>query len=348
MDRLEEMMLEYRNKKFVLIEPGGNNGDRLIYMGMEKKLKELGINFTVSQYKENSKVSLLSSIYFGPWKRILKTPSAACKSSYGLGMAISKLDSKVYEQTLRTDKIQVDPSDVVLIHGGGNVNDLYGFGIRLLKKIIQHSLNRVIIVGPQTYWFKWTHFPELFLKARQEVHLFCRERYSYNLLRSLSFPENVHVYLSHDTAFYLSKKDFQARRGAYDLICFRTDARESLLFQKTKNSDVLQKIGPRDLRKSQMRVFVGDVQSLPNFREFLELIEGSTKVCTDRLHVAILAAILGKDTTLYSDPYQKNKGVYEYGLSCYPNVKFVDIQKNSREFEATVDRLLTYTSSSNV
>jgi len=342
------MMLEYRGKKFVLIEPGGNNGDRLIYMGMEKKLKELGINYTVLQYRENSRVSLLRTIYFGPWKRILKIPSLAYKSSNGLGMAVSKLDSEVYGQTLRADKIQVDPAHVILTHGGGNVNDLYGVGIRLLKNMIQHSLNRVIIVGPQSYWFKWTRFPELFLTAKQEVHLFCRERYSYDLLKSLSFPKNVHVNLSHDTAFYLSKKDFQARRGAYDLICFRTDARESLLFQKTRDLDVLQKTGPRDLRKSQKRVFVGDIQSLPNFREFLELIEGSRKVCTDRLHVAILSAILGKDTTLYSDSYYKNKGVYEYSLSSYPNVKFVDIQRNSKEFEATVGLLLTHIGSLNV
>jgi exopolysaccharide biosynthesis predicted pyruvyltransferase EpsI len=328
MDKLEEMMLEYRGKKFVVIEPGGNNGDRLIYMGMEKKLKELGINYKVLQYRENPRFYLLHTIYFGPWKRILKIPSVAYKSSNGLGIAVNKLDSEVYGQTLRADKIQVDPAHLILTQGGGNIDDLYGFGIRLLKNIIQHSRNRVIIVGPQTYWFKWTHFPELFLTARQEVHLFCRERYSYNLLRSLSFPENVHVDLSPDTAFYLSKKDFQARLGAYDLICFRTD-RESLMFQKTRDLDLSQETGPRDLRKSQKRVFVGDISLLPKFREFLELIEGSRKVCTDRLHVAILAAILGKDTTLYSNSYYKNKGVYEYSLSSYPNVKFVDIQKIS-------------------
>ena len=39
LDKLEETILSYRNSRFLVVEPGGNHGDRLIYKGMEKKLK---------------------------------------------------------------------------------------------------------------------------------------------------------------------------------------------------------------------------------------------------------------------------------------------------------------------
>jgi len=338
LDELEKVLLEYRSKKFLVIEPGGNNGDRLIYMGMEKKLKELGITSTVLQYKENPRFPLFKWLYFGPWKRIVKVAKFASRSNNSLETAINKIDKWIYERTLRPNKIQADPADVILIHGGANINDLYGHGIRLLKNVTQHNPNSVIIVGPQTYWFKSTCFPKLFLTAKQTIHLFCREKYSYNLLKSMKLPENVHVSLSCDTIFYLSKKDFNARQGIYDLICFRTD-HESAVFQKAR--ELLRKIGTTDLRRSEKRVFMGDISNMPNFRDFVDLVEGSRSVYTDRLHVAILAAILDKDTTLYANSYYKNKGVYEYSLSNYSNVKFVEISKHSKEMEAIVKFSLT-------
>lgn len=104
MDKIEETMLEYRGKKFVVIEPGGNNGDRLIHMGMEKKL-ELGINYIFLQYRE-------SPIYYGPWQGIRKILSVASKLSNGLEMAVRKLDSEVYEKTQRARAIHLLSLDV--------------------------------------------------------------------------------------------------------------------------------------------------------------------------------------------------------------------------------------------
>ncbi|MGD0645057.1 MAG: polysaccharide pyruvyl transferase family protein [Candidatus Bathyarchaeia archaeon] len=334
MDKLEEIMLEYRGRKFMVIEPGGDPGDCLIYMGMEKKLKELGINCTFLRYIEAG-----SPIYYGLWRRILKILLIVSKLSDGLGTAISRLDSAVYGQTLSAGEIKVDQAYVILIHGGGNMNDLWPHGIRLLKNVINHNPESVIIVGPQSYWFRKANFQKLFLEAKQEIHFFCRERYSYDLLRSMNRPKNVHISLSHDTAFYLSKKDFHPKQGGYDLICFRTD-KESVLSQKASDLKRLPRNGIIDLRQSENGLVVEDISRLYDFDDFANLIEGARKVFTDRLHVAILAAILGKDTTLFSNSYYKNKGVHEYSLFNYPNVKFVDIQRNSKEFEATLNLLL--------
>jgi hypothetical protein len=71
MDKLEEVLRKYQDKKFLVIEPGGNNGDRLIYMGLEKKLKELRIKYTVFRYEEKPKFHFLNILYFGLWKRAM-------------------------------------------------------------------------------------------------------------------------------------------------------------------------------------------------------------------------------------------------------------------------------------
>jgi len=330
LDKLEETIFRYRNSRFVVVEPGGNHGDRLIYNGMMKKLKQLEIKHIVLQYKEDFKSSLLATLYFGPWNRILRVARSANKLSKSWILAINKLDKWIYEKSLKPYKIPATPSDVILIHGGGNMNDLWQ-GIRLLKNVLQHNNHNVIIVGPQTYGFNETRFPALFVKAKQDIYLFCREKFSYNLLTSLKLPKNVHVHLSHDTTFYLSKEDFHVRQGNYDLICLRTD-KESALFQKEK--DIAKFLEELNRLGQLERKIVKDLSLHGNFRDFVRLIEASKRVYTDRLHVAILATILGKETVLYSNSYYKNIGVYEYSLSnYYPNVNFVPFPPSLEELK---------------
>lgn len=336
LDELEKILLKYRSKRFLVIEPGGNNGDRLLYLGLERKLSELGIDYTVLKYEENPKFSFLHVLYFGFLKRILNVCTALDKFNNSLDLALNKIDNWIYVRTLRANKIKVNPEYVILIHGGANINDFYGHGIRLLNNVIQNNPNSIIIVGPQTYWFRETCFPKLFLAAKQEIYLFCREKYSYNLLSSMTLPKNVHISLSYDTLFYLSKREFHPRQGAYDLICFRTD-RESTLSQKQIAQLPRNRlINLNHLKQSKKGIVAGDISLLNDFDDFVNLIEGSRKVFTDRLHVAILSTIIGKDTVLYSNSYYKNKGVYEFSLSKCPNIKFID---NPKHFKTTVKRI---------
>jgi exopolysaccharide biosynthesis predicted pyruvyltransferase EpsI len=157
LDKLKETILRYRKSRFVLVEPGGNHGDRLIYKGMEKKLRQLQINYLVVQYRECFKNLLLVTLLYSLCHRILRVASFANKLGKSWSVAILKLDRWIYEKTLKPYKIQALPNDVILIHGGGNMNDLW-HGIRLLKSVIQNNPLNVLIVGPQTYWFNETCF----------------------------------------------------------------------------------------------------------------------------------------------------------------------------------------------
>jgi exopolysaccharide biosynthesis predicted pyruvyltransferase EpsI len=71
--------------------------------------------------------------------------------------------------------------------------------------------------------------------------------------------------------------------------------------------------------------YVDDI-SLPDvctFQRFCDLIAGAAVVVSTRLHVSILAAILGKPTYAVAGSSAKIRGVYELSLSGRPNVLLI-------------------------
>ena len=302
LDRFEEILLQHRKDRFLVVDPFGGKGDQLIHMGMEKKLRELRINYKVLRYKTmNARLFETEKML----SLLRLRGSVAEKLKYVAG--------PIYNLTYKKgSKIRDASADVVLLRGGAYLNDVWK-DYDILECAIRDNPHCTLIVAPQSFFFNSTRFPEFFEKSKQEIHLFCRERYSYDLLCSMHFPKNVHINLSHDTALYLPKEDFklQNEKGTYVLIAPRDD-RESIVTWKTKQIP------------KQVKIFFGDIENVANFESFVNLVGNACKVYTDRLHVAILSAILGKETYLYPNSYYKNKGVYEFSLSGFPNVKFIE------------------------
>jgi len=206
-------------------------------------------------------------------------------------------------------------ADIILLRGGAYLTDIWK-EYHVLESTfcaIRYKPESIIIIAPQSFFFTTVQFPTFFKRIKHVVHLFCRERYSYNLLSSMHFPENVHIHLSHDTALYLSKEDFSlnSERGSYILIAPRNDIESAVTWK-------IKKI------PQHTKILFGDVIHVTDFGSFVNIVRNASKVYTDRLHVAILSAILGKETYLYPNSYHKNKGVYEFSLSKFRNVKFID------------------------
>ena len=286
---LSNFLVENNDAFLTVIQPGGNNGDELIYKGLDKKLRDIKIEYEEIKYRESK-----------------------------LSRKISRINEKI-GTNLREVNIS-KKTDLILIHGGANINDYWGQGTRLLRNLILHY-DVPIAVAPQTFYFTKTNISEILKKAKQEVHLFCREETSYILLEKLQLPDNIKIYLSDDTAFYLSKEDFTyLNRGNgnkdYALLCFRGD----------KESKV--SLGVNETFKE---IFVdlnieiineGDISINQSFEDFVKIIAGAKIVVTDRLHVGILSSILEKPTLLLPNSYFKNKAVYEYSLKYFPATTF--------------------------
>jgi len=68
---------------------------------------------------------------------------------------------------------------------------------------------------------------------------------------------------------------------------------------------------------------VEDISKRGSLTDLVSTIVNTRRVHTDRLHVAILGSIVGKETTLYGNRYHKNHGVYRYSLK--GKVSFVSV-----------------------
>ncbi|MEM5853678.1 MAG: polysaccharide pyruvyl transferase family protein [Candidatus Aenigmatarchaeota archaeon] len=312
------MLLNYNNEEFLVIHPSGSKGDQLIVMGMEKKLKELNIRYRLFHLRLES--SFFNQVSNYVHRKLLNNKLKVLKKESL--RVISSATSFINNQMNRKRRLIPNTSSTIfLLRGGAYLNDIWKeyHIMHTVFQVVHNKPYSKIIIAPQSFYFSSTHFSSFLSKIKNEIHIFCREKYSYDLLNSMVFPRNVHIYLSPDTSLYLSKEDFQLQdkyqREAYILIAPRKD-RESIVMWKIDK-----------MISSKTKILFGDIIHLPKFNDYVNIIWGARQIYTDRLHNAILAAILGKETYLYPNSYYKNKGVYEFSLKKFPNVKFVDSYK---------------------
>lgn len=292
MDAFESFLEEHGDDMIFAITPGGNHGDSLIHMGIVKKLDEFGCKYRCLNLEEAYKRrAVLGAKYLAN--------IAAWKLGFDRGF----------------DLLDV-PGDakLVLFDGGGYMNDIW-YGLVLLKQVLK-GYRLPIAVGPQSYWFESTDFMSLFTDDRP-ITLFCREPYSRDLLSVKPKPPQVEVLMSKDTALYLDQRDLDplsvTSEGTYDLVCFRRD-KETIIPKEMKREIIEQAQNP----------MVDDISKKGLLRDFVSTVANARRIHTDRLHVAILAHILGKEATLYDNRYHKNRGVYEYSLRHNPMIRFVE------------------------
>ena len=188
---------------------------------------------------------------------------------------------------------------ILFIDGGGNFvnyyNDVYNF---LIKK---SYLYEEIIILPHTIFGK--RQIDLLNSIHGNLTVFCREKVSAGFVGERL--RHGKSYLWHDCAFYNSFG--QSPEGEGTLQAFRID-RESIN-KKIPNSNI--DVSYNGYAKKPLN-------------EFLETLTKYKQVDTDRLHVAIGAALLGKEVKLFPNSYYKNKEVFDYSLARFPKVSFVD------------------------
>jgi len=255
-------------------------------------MKELGINFHVTNVTKNHLYYLLRFLY----------------SKLGVPSHIS---------------IKPD-CDFVLLQGGGYMSDLFGLceGCRLLEAI---SSYKPIVVAPQTFYFINLDFSKILKKITNKIYLFCREEQSFRLLQKMDLPDHVFTSVSHDTAFYFDKSDFGDRKNGYDLLSFRKGSEAKLSFSEKK---ALIKY----LADNGRKIYNIDASVSGTYQDFVKLIRNADRIFTDRLHVGIVGSILEKETFLFPNIYFKNKAVYDYSLKMYSKTRFLNsVEKGLRD-----------------
>ncbi len=219
---------------------------------------------------------------------------------------------------------------IIFYAGGGNlVEGKYKNAFNFIRN--NYRQNHEIILLPHT-----VHgYDELLLSAKN-LTIICREKTSYQNLSAIGFPSE-RLLLAHDMAFQLAKTEFQEYRctGEGTANCFRTDQESSKVFDIPKDN--------LDISLS----WNGDLWHRPDFAKNVThslacYLSAFETVQTDRLHIAILVAIMGKKVFLYPNNYYKIKAVFEYSIKdAYENVTLIEIpvREEVQSPETKIDEL---------
>lgn len=227
---------------------------------------------------------------------------------------------------------------VVLLGGGGNFIPLYREITDAIASFAGQA--RKIVILPHT--IRGNEVVLRQMDARYTV--FCRDERSFGHVRSIQ--PALDVRLSHDMAFHLDAPAL-LRDAA---LAARAEPRwRKALAEAGVDEATLGRPEGVDLRRVDVESAVerprSDIDISEAFRFgtgadqapvaawcFLKSISVARQIVTDRLHVAIGAALLGTPCRLHDNSYGKNAAVYRHSLAGrFPNVTFVAGPSNAAE-----------------
>ena len=207
----------------------------------------------------------------------------------------------------------------ILYSGGGNLNNLYHNCAKFLESNDKPELDNLIVLLPHSIFGR----EQLLASLSDRVIIVCRERQT--LVHVLQhFPHKENVFISHDAAFYANMNELFERSSespteSKTLTCMRTDAEKtSAAFDAKANVDVSRLFPDQSFLSGPKRIGCA--------RDFLAYIDKYTHVKTNRLHVCIAAAKLGKTVEFYGNSYFKNEAVFNHSFPHFKldkNVRFV-------------------------
>lgn len=200
-------------------------------------------------------------------------------------------------------------TECVFIGGGGNlVEPLYHNTSTLLSRLRSDQrayLLPVTICG----------YSDLLRARAGQLRILCRDEISFR--HALAHLEQENVRLGHDAAFLLGA---WLQTTFADKIGHRPD-REAHLY-RTDREGLLSESGGLDIMGQHYSDWVDMALAERVIRLAASYILGFGRIHTDRLHGAILSAILDRETVFHSNCYFKNAAVFERSLSRLPNVSF--------------------------
>lgn len=237
-----------------------------------------------------------------------------------------------------------NPTDKILLYGGGgNLVPYYSHARNFILKY--HRLVKKLIILPHSI----DGNEDLLKELDENVDIITREEVTYNhvkknalranvfLADDLGFSLNVEKILSKMPRFSLhlvnlklpvrillqgnytemkhrARKLFQNEKK-HVLNCFRTDQEKSDIDIPSDNVD-LSSIFSYGVDSKEKAFYV--------CYRLLNFINSYEEIRTNRLHVAIAGALLGKEVKLYSNSYYKCEAVYEFSIKGqFPNVTWM-------------------------
>ena len=187
----------------------------------------------------------------------------------------------------RLSEVPMARGHLAVVAGGGGWCSAHCLMPDLLLKV-EDSFDNVIIF-PSSFDTSVESVLEFLSKTRAKV--FARELISYNLIKSLCDAD-----LAHDSAFFFDYSPYR-RNGQGILDAYRTDKESTEFPRPLDNNDISETCETLD--------------------EWLWTIARHEIIRTDRAHVTIAGALLGKKVEWRPNSYHKVAAIVEYALKDY-------------------------------
>lgn len=223
----------------------------------------------------------------------------------------------------------VQPSDILCIQGGGNLGIEYWSAEEVRRDIIQRFPQNKVIIFPSTIDYGTSvHGLKEEMKSAKiynrhgNLHIFAREKYSYNRMKTL-YPQN-HIHLVPDIVLKYDYYTFMNKREGI-FLCLRSDV-ESVLQEQEKEQ--IFNIASKYSRKVKFTNTIINKKVTPYNRTYeltskCKEIASSELLITDRLHGMVFAALTGTPCIIINNYNYKIKGVYEW-IKELPYVRLIN------------------------
>ena len=219
-------------------------------------------------------------------------------------------------------KNTVTPEDLVVISGGGWMGNLWIHNECVIREIVQNYPNNKIIILPQTVYYTSDELGEKeyritneILKKHSNLHIFVRERKSYNFIKQkFEFTGNSDVYLVPDMVLYgkniITKEKCTGHEKVIN-VCIREDCeseQENIddFYEKIKQNYNIRKVSTVIKSPVVLRKRISELQ------KSWETFATAEITITDRLHAMLFSVLNGTPCIVLNNKTGKVFGVADW------------------------------------
>lgn len=222
--------------------------------------------------------------------------------------------------------------EVILLHGGGNLGDLYPLHQNFRDCIITKNIDKRIIVLPQTIYFssdeEYKKCCEIW-SLHSDLHVFVRDKKSFEYAKGMT----CNVYLVPDMAHNLEITEAMSNLPTIKRLGIAREDVEAVKSEKFASCDYVTDWSselPGSKGVVRLMVHMHKVVALTRFdflvrfssyvwilyskrlvKKIIDLYSRSDEIYTNRLHGHILAVLMEKNHCVLDNSYGKNSAYLE-------------------------------------
>lgn len=238
----------------------------------------------------------------------------------------------------------VNPDDIIMFHGGGNLGNQYLYIENSRRNVIKAFPNNKIFSFPQTIFFTNDNNGEKEFEISKQIYnnhknliLMARDKISYDIMKENFY--NNQVFFTPDIVTILDETSSSANRNGV-LFIVRSDIESAVDLNKYKKiSDICKKYYSNiDFSDTAIKENILSHIKHEKLNDMLDRYRDSELIITDRLHGMIFAAITSTPCLAFDNYNHKIKSTSKW-FENLDYIKFVDSNTSFEDIEKNINYL---------